>query len=42
MTLKQVVKIVRKGNTGYKKIYSIIKLDKNITKNKIKKNKRSR
>lgn len=37
MALKQVEKIIRKGNTGYKKIYSLIK-----TNNKIIKNKKSR
>ena len=33
MTLKQVVKIIRKGNTGYKKIYSVINTNK-VTKSK--------
>lgn len=34
MTLKQVVKIIRKGNTGYKKIYSVIKPNNKVSKSK--------
>lgn len=34
MTLKQVVKIIRKGNTGYKKIYSVINQKNKVAKSK--------
>lgn len=34
MALKQVVKIIRKGNTGYKKIYSVIKPNNKVAKSK--------
>jgi hypothetical protein len=40
--LKQVEKIIKKGNAGYKKIYSLIKQNNKITNNKKFKNKGSR